>query len=540
MPHRDREARNRYMREYRARQRRKREAARVVETAATLPGVDPIDSLAAWSFNTLKVPAGHPRAGEPMVLPDYGRRFLADALTHREALLCMGRKNAKSALTAVYLLGRLVGPLAVDGWRGAVCSVNRGKAAELKEQCEAIAKASGLDGLTFRRSPAPGRVEGPRGALDVLSADRTAGHASGFDDVVIDETGLLQERDRALVNGLRSSTSARDGRILHLTIEGDGPYVPELLTLADDPAVTVHHYRAPDGCALDDEAAWHEANPGMAAGIKSRAYMADRARMAAANPNDQADFRAHDLNQPGSGSTETLCTVADFDACLAGDTGAPERRGPVVVGLDAGGSASMTAAVAWWIETGRVEARGAFPAAPDLVERGAADGVGDRYRSMERRGELRVYPGRTTPVSAFLADFNDEVIAGAPVIAAGADRYRRAEVSDYLAGAGLRWPMHWRGQGASATADGSADVRAAQRAILDRRAQIAGGVLLMVSAIVESVIRRDPLGNPALDKSRARGRIDPLSAFVIAAGLAERAAPRLAAASSETARVAFL
>ena len=46
--------------------------------------------------------------------------------------------------------------------------------------------------------------------------------------------------------------------------------------------------------------------------------------------------------------------------------------------------------------------------------------------------------------------------------------------------------------------------------------------LLMESAISEAIIRRDPLGNPSLDKARKRGRIDAMSAFVIAAGLAER------------------
>ena len=40
-------------------------------------------------------------------------------------------------------------------------------------------------------------------------------------------------------------------------------------------------------------------------------------------------------------------------------------------------------------------------------------------------------------------------------------------------------------------------------------------------AISKSTVRRDGNGNPALDKSTSRGRIDVLSAAVIAAGLAE-------------------
>ena len=100
-----------------------------------------------------------------MELPDFAVRFLRDALRNRESLLCMARKNAKSACAAVAALGFLAGPLAAPGWRGAVVSVNKGKAAELKEQARQIATASRLSGLTFRRSPAPGRIESDQGGI---------------------------------------------------------------------------------------------------------------------------------------------------------------------------------------------------------------------------------------------------------------------------------------------------------------------------------------------------------------------------------------
>ena len=265
MPYADIEKRRKYNREgerrRRAKRRAEREAAQATAAAALpnvshLPDGPPIDRLAAWSQNVLRVPAGHALAGRALTLPDYGRAFLADAVTHREALLCCARKQAKSSIVAVLALGYLVGPLAAPGQRLAIVSVSRPKAGELLTQMEAIATASALPGVRFWRSPSPGRGTSADCTVDVLSADRTAGHASGFDLVIVDETGLLQERDRALLNGLRSSVSARDGRVLHLSIRGDGPFIPELLALRDDPAVSVHLYEAPAGCALDDEAAW--------------------------------------------------------------------------------------------------------------------------------------------------------------------------------------------------------------------------------------------------------------------------------------------
>ena len=43
-----------------------------------------------------------------------------------------------------------------------------------------------------------------------------------------------------------------------------------------------------------------------------------------------------------------------------------------------------------------------FGDVPSLIERGRRDGA--RYDLMAKRGELRTYPGRVTPVSDFLAD----------------------------------------------------------------------------------------------------------------------------------------
>ena len=157
---------------------------------------------------------------------------------------------------------------------------------------------------------------------------------------------------------------------------------------------------------------------------------------------------------------------------------------------------------------------------PDLRERGLADGVGGLYVGMHERGELWTYAGCVVPPGEFLKDCAAR-LAGERVIVAGADRFRRAAVTTALDAAGIRWPMVWRGQGASATADGSADVRAFQNQVLTGRLHPVES-LVMASAIRESSIRRDVLGNPALQKARVNGRIDALSAGVIAVGLAER------------------
>lgn len=83
-----------------------------------------------------------------------------------------------------------------------------------------------------------------------------------------------------------------------------------------------------------------------------------------------------------SGETrDVLLTVDEWPACAVNEL--PPRQGEVVIGIDLGDSASMTAAAFYWPATGRLEAVGAFPSMPSLLERGQVDGVARRSVEME-------------------------------------------------------------------------------------------------------------------------------------------------------------
>ena len=512
-----RQSRALYMRSYRS---RKRAEASLVD-ADPLAGYpsDPAGAIAAWSAERLIVPPGHPLAGQPMKLPPYGVEFLRDVFRPgvREALFCCARKNSKSGICAVLLLSHLVGPLRRLGWRAGVCSISKLKANELKTQAEQIAIASNLRGLTFRRSPAPGRIESAWGAVDILAADSNAGASAGFDLAVVDELGLLKERDRDLIASMRSSVSARDGRFVSLTVHGGAPFVPEILARRGDPGLVIHLFQASARARLDDESAWAEANPGIAVGIKAAAYMRNESRRVAVTISDQASFRALDMNRPSVPSTELLVSVDDFLDCETHEL--PARDGGCFVGVDLGSSASMSAAVAYWPKTYRLESWAAFPDVPSLAERGSADGVGNLYERALELGELMTFPGRITPAGDFLAVVLD-ALEGADVQAVGADRFRRAEAEGAYGLAKVPWKRRWRGTGASSTADGSHDVRSFQAAIIERRIKLRPGVLFP-AAISSCTLRRDVSGNPAIHKAKAISRIDLVSAGVIATGLAQ-------------------
>ena len=256
-------------------------------------------------------------------MPGYMEAFLRDGWTAHESACCVSRKNAKTAGLAILMLGFLVGPLRTNGWRGAACSVSLEKAGELRRQVAAIAEASKLD-VVVRRSPYPGAIESSTGSFETLSADRSSGHASGYDIVCVDETGLFPERSRDLLAGLRSSVSAKGGRIVHISVRGDSPLYSEIL---QNPATVAHVYAAPDDCALDDESAWYTANPTLGS-IKQLSYMEDEVQRIKGAPGDENSFRAFDLNQLLSPTREMVCTPDDLRKCFVDDADLPPREGP--------------------------------------------------------------------------------------------------------------------------------------------------------------------------------------------------------------------
>ena len=480
------------------------------------PPTDPGAALCEWARDKLIVPPGHPKAGERFELPEYLAAFFADALadeTH-EAALIIARKNAKSAGVAALLLAFLVGPLRREGWRCGVASLSREKAGELRSQVEAIATASGLEGVQFWKRGAPSITTEGGGSIDILSADKNAGAASSYDLACVDELGLMAEKHRPLVNSMRSSISAKRGKFLALSVWGDGPFCGEIVKRRDDPGVAVHLFQPAPDCALDSEAAHHAANPGLICGIKSIEYMKAEARRVLATPSDQSSFRALDLNLPGSPSKELVCSPSDWQACVVPASELPARSGPGYIGFDAGGSSSMTAAAAYWPETKRLEIYAAFPATPNLIDRGVADGVGRIYQEAFERSELQVYDGRVTPIGAFLLSLA-AALEGAEIAGAASDQYRRAEVQGALEAEALEWPWSWRRMGAGP--QGSGDVRAFQRIILRGEFRTVPS-LLMPLALKSTFLRRDGNGNPALERGNT-GRIDVLSATVLAAGL---------------------
>jgi len=476
----------------------------------------------------LTIPEGR-LAGRKMRIAGYQQEFIEGALADgiQYGILSVGRGNGKSAISGGLALAHLVGAMSKQPRRDVVI------AARTKEQARIVwgfaqAFADSLpddirENLIIRRHP---RLEielrtedGPH-ILRAVAADgrNLLGLAPTL--VICDEMGHWpQDKGSDLMGALFSALGKRDGRALMISTSAsdDAHFFSRLI---DDPlpGSFVREYRAPMDLPIDSDEALLASNPGSPDGIGPRVeWLKSEAQRAMKQGGSAlANFRLYNLNQRVvAENRDVLIAIDDWLAAETSDL--PERAGPCFVGIDLGGSSSMTAAAFYWPETGRLETLGAFPGTPGLADRGRADAVGDRYIEMAERGELVTMGERVVPVGPFMARVANHVL-GESVAALMCDRFRQAEFADAYNEAGLRAPVIYRGMGFK---DGAADVEGFRRAVMDGKVQTAPS-LLMRSALSDAVCLIDPANNAKLAKARSRGRIDAAAAAVLAVAEGQR------------------
>ena len=490
-------------------------------TFARAAGLGPGD-LAVNFLETLKIPEG-PKAGFQVQLAPFQQNFVAGAMADdiTAAVLSIGRGNAKTALSAGIALGGLIGIWDRQPRREILI------AARTRDQGNtAYQFAAGFAGslpleiqrrLIFRRAP---RLEieyegdGGKHILRVLAADGKSALGSAPTMALLDERGHWQldkgvELEAALLSGL----GKRGGRALIISTSAADDNHPFSRWIDDLlPGTFVQEHRPPPGLPADDLDSLRIANPGAEFGIGASLdrLVQEAQRAIARGGSSLTSFRLYNRNERISGETrDQLLTVDEWMACEVSEL--PPREGQVIIGIDLGGSASMTAAAYYWPETGRLECHGTFPSWPSLLDRGQSDAVGDRYVQMFDRGELTVMGEKTVPVAPWLVEVIKHV-EGQPIAAICMDRYKQSELGEALGRAGIRAPQVWRGQGFR---DGGEDCERFRRSAFDGRVR-AQPSLLLRSAFADAVCLRDPANNLKLAKARSNGRIDAAAASVLA------------------------
>lgn len=490
---------------------------------AVLWGAGMIPSTSAVRFlETLQIPEG-PRAGRPVKLAPFQKQFVRGALDHAVnlAVLSIGRGNAKTALSAGIALGALLGRWDGQPRREVLIAARTRDQARIAWEFVAGFSRSLPDeiqkALTFRRSPRLEiEFEGDGGGhfLRAIAADGKSALGSAPTLVLMDERGHWPlDRGDDLEHALLSGLGKRGGKGLIIsTSAADDAHPFSRWIDTEQAGVYRQEHRPAPGLPADDLVSLLIANPGAKHGIgSSQDWLQDQARRAIARGGSTlTSFRLYNRNERVSGETrDALLTV---DEWLAAETSTlPAREGEVVVGIDLGGSASMTAVAFYWPLTGRLEALGTFPSTPSLADRGAADGVSGRYVEMQERGELSTLGDRTVPVAAWLGLVMRQ-LDGELIACIVADRFKQSELGEAIDRAGIRAPVVWRGQGFR---DGGEDVERFRRAVFDGKVR-ARPSLLLRSAFADAVCLRDPANNLKLAKARSTGRIDSAAASVLA------------------------
>jgi phage terminase large subunit-like protein len=490
-------------------------------------------------IQSLEVPEG-PRAGKRIRLASFQRDFIDGALAKGvdTAVLSVGRGAGKSTLSAGLALAHLLGVTDMQPRREVIIAARTRDQAKIAWQFMAgLARSLPEEdqaALKFRRSPVLEIEYRDEHVARCIAADAKGALGAGPTMVLMDERAAWPgDKGDELEAALLTSTGKRGARtVIISTSAADDANTFSRWLDEDREGVYRQEHRPAPGLPADDLDSLLLANPGVDYGVgPSREWLLASARRAIQRGGSAlASFRNLNRNERVSGEArDVLLTTDEWLACEA--DALPPREGPAVVGIDLGGSASMTAAAFYWPATGRLEARGWFPSRPSLVDRGARDGVGSRYCEMADRGELATLGEATVPVAPWLAAVMQHV-AGETIAGVVADRFKASELGEAMQRAGVRAPIVWRGMGFR---DGGEDVERFRRAAFDGRVTCAPS-LLMRSALADAVVVRDPAGNPKLAKGRSLGRIDAASAAVLAVAEGSRQSGRR---QSRGARIAW-
>ena len=473
-------------------------------------------------LEALAIPEG-PKAGQLVKLAPFQKQFVRGALADgvNVAVLSIGRGNAKTALSAGIALGAVLGEWDRQPRREILIAARTRDQARIAFDFVVGFMRSLPEDLqkefTVRRSPRlEVEYEGDGGGhfIRAIAADGKSALGSAPTLVLMDERGHWQaDQGDALEHALLSGIGKRGGRALIISTSAADDKQPFSVWLdQDQPGVYRQEHRPAPGLPADDLESLKEANPGAAYGIGSNLeWLQGQARRAIARGGSTlTSFRLYNRNERVSGETrDLLLTVDEWLGCETAEL--PERKGQVVIGIDLGGSASMTAAAFYWPDTGRLECLGTFPSKPTLLDRGQNDGVSGRYVEMQDRGELSVLGDQTVPVASWLTEVVRHV-HGETIAAITADRYKQAELGEAIDRIGIRAPIVWRGQGFR---DGGEDCERFRRAAYDGNIK-AKPSLLLRSAFADAVTLRDPANNLKLAKARSTGRIDAAAATVLA------------------------
>src|SRR5262245_35785408 len=390
-----------------------------------------------WIEKYCRVPEGKD-VGKPVKMRPWQQKLLSQIYDNphgtRRAIVCFGRKNGKSSLSAFLLLLHLCGREAKHNSQLYSAAQSRDQAALIFGLAAKVVRMSvDLSSVVTIRDTAKQLFCAPLGTLyRALSAE--ASTAMGLSPVLVlhDELGRVRGSRSELYDALETATGAQENPlsiIISTQASADGDLLSQLIDDAiagHDPRVVLALWTAkPDIDPFSDEAI-RQANPAFGDFLNAkevRSMAADARRM----PSFEAEYRNLVLNQRVAASTRFI-SPSVWKSC--GAEPEPLRGVPVFAGLDLSAVDDLTACVL----IGKIgdvwQTHPTFWLPEDgLRERAKRDRV--PYDLWAEQGHIQIVPGRSVDyeyVALWLRGLFDEY----EIRSIGFDRWNFANLKSWL------------------------------------------------------------------------------------------------------------
>ena len=471
-------------------------------------------------------------AGGPFVLLPWQKRLLRGAFAPsvQTGAVSVGRGNGKTTLFAATAAAAVDGPLVRPRGETVVVASSFGQSRILFEHARAfLAPVLIRDGVgprgrfRIQDSANSASIEdrGSGARLRCIGSDPKRAHGLAPSLVLCDEPSQWEAaKTDAMIAALRTSLGKIPGsRLIALgTRPADRSHWFEAMLLGGADFAKVYAAAAAD--PIFQLATWKKANPSLASMPALLATIRREAAEAKRDASMLASFKALRLNL---GTAETIeAMLLDAGTWEQAEQDDVAKTNGYSLGIDLGTSAAMSAAAAYWPESGALDCFAVFPEVPSLAERGMADGVGRLYQRMQERGELIQAGRRVSDIGALLNEARERW--GVPKII-GCDRWRESELRQCLEASSFPLTgLEVRGMGWN---HGAADVRAFRSACLSGKVSPVKSLLLR-SAMAEARTVSDVAGNWKLAKKnsggrRATARDDAAAAAILAVAIGSRA-----------------
>lgn len=482
------------------------------------------DRNVRWIEAFCRVPEGKD-AGQPVRLRPWQKKILKGIYGSptRRAIVSVGRKNAKTALSGFLTLLHLCGPEARKNSQLYSAAQSRDQAAILFNlMAKTVRQSPDLMAAVHIRDSTKQLVCEELGTVyKALSAEASTAYGLSPALVVHDELGQVVGPRSELYDALETAAGAQ-AEPLSIIISTQAPSDGDLLSILIDDAKAQHDpktklfmWSAPDTLDPFSLPAIKKANPALG-DFLNKDEVLSQAAAAKRMPAREAAYRNLVLNQRVSQSTPFVArTVWEANA------GAPDPeafyRSTVRIGLDLSARNDLTALVMTVRDDdGIVHVRPEF-FAPEQGVRDRASRDRAPYDVWADRGDMTLTPGRSVDyewVAVRLGELSEEY----EIECIKFDRWRIDLLKHELGKIGLEHlPLEPHGQGYK---DMSPSLDILESDLLNTRIRHGGHPVLTWCA-ANAIAVADPAGNRKLDKSKSSGRIDGMVALAMALSSSE-------------------